>query len=72
MESKTDADLIARHKHVAELIATGMRQLKRMKPGGRRDNKARFIGSLTFTLLQIKFDIEKRELARRPAGETPT
>ena len=64
MDAETDTELIARHKHVAELIATGKRHLERMRPGGRRDDKSRFIGSLNFTLLQINSKIEERGLPR--------
>jgi len=62
MDAETDAELIARQKHVTELIATKRRERARMKPGSRRDDKSRFIGSLNFTLLQIQSKIEERGL----------
>jgi len=63
MDSETDAELIARQKQVAKLVAATMRQLERMKPGGTRDDKSRFIGSLNFTLSQIQSKIEERGVA---------
>lgn len=64
MESERESDeyLIARHKRLKKLIATNRKQLDKMKPGGRKDAKARFGGSLTFTLLQIESEMRDRNL----------
>ena len=59
---ETNDELIARHQRVKALIATNRKQLDKMKPGGRKDQKARFGGSLTFTLLQIESEMRDRNL----------
>ena len=59
---ETNEQLIARHQRVKALIATNRKQLDKMKPGGRKDAKARFGGSLTFTLLQIESEMRDRNL----------
>lgn len=61
---ESNSELLARHKHVAQLVADNRRQLERMTLGSpSRMRKAQFGGSLTFTLLQIESDMRERGLA---------
>ena len=59
---ETNDELIARHERVKKLVATNRKQLDKMQPGGRKDAKARFGGSLNFTLLQIESEMRDRNL----------
>lgn len=59
---ETDQELLHRHKHVSDLLIKATKQLDKMKFSSRRDQKARWCGSLQFILLQIKSEIEERNL----------
>jgi len=61
-ERESDADLIARHKRVEELYLKAKKSAERCKPGGTRDRKMRWAGSLNFTLIGIQSEMEERGL----------
>ena len=61
MHPETEADLIARYERVGRLHKAALQEHARMPPGNRRDNKARWAGSLQFTLLQIESELRDRE-----------
>lgn len=56
MESK--AELLARLQRVKADYDTAIKQMNRMKHGPARTRKAKWAGSLNFTLLQIKSELE--------------
>jgi hypothetical protein len=56
MESK--AELMARFQRVKADYDAAVKQMNRMKHGPARTRKAMWAGSLNFTLLQIKSDLE--------------
>lgn len=62
MDCETDQELLHRFQHVNSLFNKTVKQLNKMKPGANRDRKARFGGSLQFSLLQLKSEIEDRNL----------
>lgn len=59
---ETDEELIARHERVKKLVLDNRKQCQKMKPGGLKDAKARFGGSLYFTLLQIESEMVDRRI----------
>lgn len=61
-EPESDEKLVARYHHVKMLVEEVHKQRDRMKPGGARDRKSRWGGSLNFTLLQIEMEMEQRGL----------
>lgn len=63
MSEESNEELIARYKHVSSLLAKGKKQAQRLLPGKRRDEKFRFLGTLTFTFLTIKSKMEERSLS---------
>jgi hypothetical protein len=56
MESK--AELLARFQRVKADYDAAVKQMNRMKLGPARTRKAMWAGSLNFTLLQIKSELE--------------
>lgn len=56
MESKTE--LLARFQRVKTAYETAVEQMNRMKLGPARTRKAMWAGSLKFTLLQIRSELE--------------
>jgi hypothetical protein len=56
MESKPE--LLARFHRVKTDYDAAVKQMNRMKLGPARTRKAMWVGSLNFTLLQIKSDLE--------------
>ena len=59
---ETDTELLKRHKSVLKLRDKKLKELQKMRLGYRRDCEARFIGSLTFTVLHIESQLEDRKL----------
>lgn len=69
-EIETDADLLARHKLVEEMVGQRRRQMERLPMGHNRSTKAQFLGCLNFTLLTIESEIRDRGLTSQ-AGIRP-
>ena len=61
-ERETDQELLDQHKRVEKRFAEAKASAERTKPGGNRDRKMRFAGSLNFTLLGIESELRDRGL----------
>jgi hypothetical protein len=60
---ETDAELLARYQQVEAQYSKTKNEMERMKLGSpARTRKAQWAGSLNFTLLDIKSQIEERHL----------
>lgn len=64
-DTETNAELLERRKNVKEMISERSKRLDRMKPSYAKDTAARFLGSLTFALLQIESKMRDRNLSPR-------
>ena len=70
---ETDAELLARYRQVEaqyDKAKAGMERLKLGSPA--RTRKAQWAGSLNFTLLDIKSQIEEPRPSNPPSPATPT
>ena len=59
---ESNEELLARKGRVVKMIDERHRRLQKMKAGNAKDNAARFLGSLEFTLGQIHSKMEDRGL----------
>lgn len=61
---ESDAELLARYRAVRDRVTKAEKSLSRMtSASSRRDDKARWLGCLNFTLLGIEREIEERGLS---------
>jgi hypothetical protein len=63
MADESDAELLERYRHICDEHRKARQRMERMKLGsGQRGRQARFVGSLEFTRLQVRSEIEERGL----------
>jgi len=63
MERETNEQLIQRFQNVKGLFEKASAQVQKAKYGSTRSQKAKLAGSLNFTLLGIRAEMEERGLA---------
>ena len=60
---ESNEELLARHAHVTSEHGKAKKKMERMRLGSaRRDRQARWVGSLYFTLLGIRSEMDRRHL----------
>ena len=59
---ETDHDLLARYRRVEDELAKRKARMERTPFGPKRDDRARFCGSLAFAVLQIESKMRERGL----------